>query len=46
MTSTANAATTPGSATSPNGQDGAQTHKWVYLFPEGNGKMKDLPRLL
>jgi pyruvate,orthophosphate dikinase len=42
MTSTANAATTPGSATGPNGQDGAQTHKWVYLFPEGNGKMKDL----
>lgn len=36
MTSATDAPAAPGAGREP------QAHKWVYLFPEGNGKMKDL----
>ena len=40
MTSATSPATTPTAGGETNGS--AQQHKWVYLFPEGNAKMKDL----
>src|SRR3954453_11669270 len=35
-------ATDPAAVTGADQNGNAATHKWVYLFPEGNGQMKDL----
>ncbi len=42
MATVTNPATAPAGGPTPEAPLSSPQHKWVYLFPEGNGKMKDL----